>query len=343
VHPDGSTDDPRVLSALLLGAAALLALLPAWRSLRLPMVGALSLALPGILLAGVIGSVTSFAAVRSPMALAAVTLGAFAAATALVLAVRARGGAHSGLALQAFATGLLVVAGTMSLHGARTGRLVLAERAAVDTLGQHLEFTGVDAPSSTLRGLHITLRGTRDTLQLRPQLRGALGKNVQSVADAHLVSGPIVVPIALEERRPRAHDVQWADRTTPLAVGVASIRLAGFRFVKGDTIRMYADLDVTTPAGTERVSPGVYATGQGEIPFAAEARGLGPIAVAGIDADHGRVGLMLPQLSEANVSRAAALDMRLRPALPVAWAGAVLALLAFVFSLAARPGTPARR
>lgn len=114
--------------------------------------------------------------------------------------------------------------------------------------------------------------------------------------------------------------------------------LTGFRFVPGDTIRMYADLDVTTATGTERVSPGVYASSKGEIPFAAQATGFGPIALAGIDADRGRVGLMLPALSDAPVMRTASVDLRMRPALPVAWAGAVLALLAFVFSVLA-PGT----
>ncbi len=343
VHPDGSTEDPRVPATLLLAAAGLLALVPAWVSLRPRPMESLGLAIPGIVLAGLLGAVANFAGLRQPMGIAGVALGALAAATGLVLAVRARAGGHAPLALQAAATGLLAIAGTLTLHGARTGGFTVAEGAAADTLGRRVVFAGAEAPSPTLRVLRVTLYGGgRDSLALRPRLRGAAGTTVVPVADARLISGPIVVPVALEERRTRPHDVQWLDRTSPLRSGDASIRLAGFRFVKGDTIRLYADLDVTLPAGVQRVSPGVCATPKGEIPFAAEARGYGPIAVAGIDADHGRVGLMLPRMSEAGLTRVATLDVRLRPALPVAWLGATLALLAFLFGLAARPAAPAR-
>jgi hypothetical protein len=239
--------------------------------------------------------------------------------------------------LLALGVGGFVAAGMLSLHGARTGGVDVAEGGAVDTLGRRLYLARVDSPSGTLRVLHVVVYGKRDSLQLRPELRGAIGKDVLSVADARLFSGPIVVPIQLEERRSRAHEIQWLDRSKPLHAGNASIALTGFRFVKGDTIRMYADLDVTTPAGRQTVSPGVYATSHGETPFAAEARGFGPIAVAGIDADHGRVGIMLPKLSETNVTRVAVIGLRLRPALPLAWAAAAVALLAMAFGLAVRP------
>ena len=335
VHRDGSTDDPRVLASLLVATAALLALVPSWNALRLNLMTSIGLLLPGIVLAGLAGAVASFAGLRQPMAIAGIALGALAGLTALALAVRTRSQGHAPLALQAFATSLLAVAAMLSLHGARLGAVAIPEGGAVDTLGQRMYFAGVEAPSPELRVLRVTLYRTGDSLAMRPELRGPKRSNVLSVADARLWSGPIVVPISLEERRAKAHDVQWADRTTPLRAGTASIRLAGFRFVKGDTIRMFADLDVTTPAGTERVSPGVFATAHGETPFAVMARGFGPIAIAGIDADHGRVGLILPQLSEANVSRVATLDLRLRPALPVAWGGAILALLAFVLGLVA--------
>jgi hypothetical protein len=338
-HPDGGTDDPRVVSALLVGVAAIASLLPAWASLGLTAMGWLSLALPGIVLAGLLGAVASFAGLHQPMALAGVAIGAFGGGTAIMLAVRAvraEGGAAA--SLQALATCLLVVAGMLSLHGVRARTLKIVEGAAVDTLGQRVAFTRVDAPRSDLRVLHFVLFTASDSALASPELRGPLGREVQSVAAGSFFSGPVLVPIALEERRAKAHDITWLAKGTPLQAGNASIVLTGFRFVPGDTIRMYADLDVTTASGTERVSPGVYASSKGETPFAAQARGFGPIALAGIDADHGRVGLMLPTLSDAPVMRTAAIDLRMRPALPVAWAGAALALLAFVFSLLA-PGT----
>ncbi len=334
VHPGGSSDDPRALSVLLAGIAGLAALIPTLRSLRLPLLAGVGAALPGLALAGLLGAVAYFEGLHLPLGFVGIALGGFVIATAISLAFRAarRPGAPAAMLL-ALGVGVFVAAGMLSLHGARTGAMSVAEGAAVDTLGRRLYLARVDAPSPTLRVLHVVLFGKQDSLQLRPQLRGATGSEVLSVADAGLFSGPIVVPIQLEEHRARAHEVQWLDRTKPLRAGSTSIALVGFRFVKGDSIRMYADLDVTTPAGRQTVSPGVFATQHGEVPFAAEAGGFGPIAVAGIDADHGRVGLILPQLSDGNVTRIATVDLRLRPALPFAWAGAALALLGFVLGI----------
>jgi hypothetical protein len=343
VRPGGSSDDPRILSVLLAGIAGLAALVPAWRSLRLPVLGNVGAALPGLALAGLLGAVAYFEGLHLPLGFVGIALGGFVMATAISVALRARRqpGAPAAMLL-AFGVGAFVAAGMISLHGARTGALSVAEGAAVDTLGQRLQITRVDAPTPALRVLHVVLYGGRDSLQLRPQLRGAPGRDVLSVADANLFSGPVVVPIQLEERRARAHEIQWVDRTTPLHAGDATIALKGFRFVKGDTIRMYADLDVTTPAGRQAVSPGVFATRQGESPFAAEAAGFGPIAVVRIDADHGRVGLVLPRLSSNDVARIADVDLRLRPALPFAWAGAALALAGFVFGLVSLGGAQRR-
>lgn len=343
IHPGGSSDDPRLLSALLAGIAGLAALMPTWRSLRLPVLGNVGAAIPGLALAGLFGAVAYFEGLHLPLGLAGIGLGGFVIATAISFAFRAarQPGALAAMVF-AIGVGVFVAAGMLSLHGARVGSVTLAEGTAVDTLGRRLYLARVDAPTATLRVLHVVLYGQRDSLQLNPELRGAVGKDVLSVADARVFSGPIVVPIQLEERNARAHEVQWADKTTPLHAGNASISLVGFRFVKGDTIRMYADLDVTTPAGRQRVSPGVFATRHGETPFAAEASGFGPIAVAKIDADNGRVGLMLPQLAEGKLTRVAALDLRLRPALPFAWAGAALALVGFLLALVSA-GTTGRR
>ena len=75
--------------------------------------------------------------------------------------------------------------------------------------------------------------------------------------------------------------------------------------------------------------------------MSAVSKAVGPIAIAGIDADNGRVALMLAG-SAPKISHVALIDIRLRPALPVAWGAAVLAfvglLLAFVL-----PAIPERR
>jgi hypothetical protein len=332
-HADGSTDDPRVLSALLVGVAALAALAPAWRALRLAPMAAVGAVLPGLALAGLAGVIASFAGLRQPLALAGLALGAFGVATSVVLAIRARmAPAQPATALQVLGTSLLVIAAMLSLHGARTGALDLGEGAAADTLGLHVALVKVEVPSDRLRVFTMVVFDGRDSLTLRPRLEGARSGDVRSIADARWLAGPIAVPISLRERRANAHGVRWLDKGQSIDAGNASIRFKGFRIEQTDSIRMFADLEVTTAAGTNIVSPGVVATQHGELPFAAQARGFGPIAVAGIQADAGRVGLMLPQLAGEGVQRIALVDVRLRPALPLAWFGALLALLGFAFA-----------
>lgn len=337
IHPDGTTDDPRVLGTLLLGAATLFSLLPEWRRAAHTPAAALGQAIPGILAGGVFGAVASFVHLTQPMALAGIALGAFAGTSALVLAIGSirRGQAPVAL-LQALGTAAIVVAAMLSLHGARATGVIVPEGSAIDTLGMRVALTRVEAPRADLRVLDMALVSGSDSTRLRGELRGKAGSLVQSIAGGSRWSGPVIVPIGLEERRQRPHDIQWISRSAPLVTGSTTIRLAGFRFVQGDTIRLYADLDVTTPEGTAHISPGMFVSSKGEVPFAAEAPGIGPVAVARIDADQGRVGIVLSQMSEAVSSRVASLDVRLRPALPVAWVGLALALLGFLFSLTVR-------
>jgi hypothetical protein len=337
LHRDGSTDDPRVLSALIAAIAALAALLPPWRALRLTVMAGIGVALPGIALGGLVGSLAFFAGLRAPMGLAAVALGALTMGVALVLAFRrSRGPGGLGLSLQGFGVGVLVVAGVLSLHGARATGFTVTEEVPADTLGMHVTLVRVESPRPELRVMTVALGSRHDSLRVRPRLEGEKGKAWQPVADGPLFSGPIVLPMKLRVQRPQAHEVQWLKKLDSLQAGGATIRFTGFRIEHKDSIRMFADLDVTTAAGTERVSPGVIASAKGEIPFSAAARGFGPIAVASFDPDNHRVGLMLPVVSSATPNRhALVLDLRLRPALPFAWAGAALALVGFLLGLAA--------
>jgi hypothetical protein len=57
--------------------------------------------------------------------------------------------------------------------------------------------------------------------------------------------------------------------------------------------------------------------------------------VGKIDADNGRVAIMLPMPSKDAIARTAIFSLHTRPALPVAWAGGVLAMLLFALGFAA--------
>lgn len=335
VLPDGSPDDPRMLSVLALGAASLVALLAALRALRLSPIGTVGAFLPGIGIGGLVAATSSFVGLRTPVALAAVVLGGVVLGLGLALFARHRWCGMGAISLQAGATGLLVVAGVLSLHGARAPMLELHEGAPVDTLGHRIVLSGVAAPNDSLRVLDFTLAGRGASEKVRTSLEGRAGAESRSIAGGSLLGGPIVVPVGLRELRPRPHDLVWLARGDTTSVAGSVVRFVGFRILPGDTVRMLADLDVTSGDRTQRVSPGMYATPEGTTPFAAAAEGLGPIALGRMDADNGRVAIMLPAPSSAAVTRIATASLHLRPALPFAWLGAALAALFLLAGFAA--------
>lgn len=337
VHPDGSTGDPRAISAVALGVAALLGLVPAMRSLRLSQLGLLGVLVPGLGLGGLVAVVSYFAGLRAPMALVGVLLAGIVLGTGVALFARVRWSRLGVFALQMAATGLLVVAGVLSLNGARAQSLSLGEGAALDTLGCRVTLGAVEAPHDSLRRLQFVVA---DRSSARPQwaaLEGRVDAENRSVAAGGLLGGPVVVPISLQELRPQAHDVVWLARGDSIASGSSMVTFVGFRIVPGDTVRMVADLDVTTAGRTERVSPGMRATSTATTPYAAVSRDLGPIALGKIDADNGRVALMLPTPSATAVKWNAQFELHTRPALPLAWVGGALVALLFVLGFAAPP------
>ena len=337
-NPDGSTGDPRAASAAIVGLAALLALVTALRSLRLPSLGMLSLLLPGIGLAGLIGAVSYFVGLRAPIALLGLALAGIALGTGLVLFARLRWTGPGVFALQMSATGLLLVGAVLSLHGARAESVRFAEGAVVDTLGCRVALSTVQAPNDSLRRLEFTIMNGAKRSHVWTSLEGRAGTENRAVVGGDLFGGLLVAPLGLDEAQPQAHDVIWLSKGDSTRAGASTVTFVGFRMVPGDTVRMLADLDVTTAGRTQRVSPGMYATPQGTTPFAAVAEGLGPIAVGKVDADNGRIALMLPTPSTSAVTRTATVNLHTRPALPWAWAGGALVALAFLLGFAAPPG-----
>lgn len=335
VRADGSTGDPRAVSAALLAFAALLGLVAPLRSLGLPGLGTFSQLLPGVGVAGLVAVVSAFAGLRAPVALAALVMAGVALGTGLALLARLRWSGLGVLALQMAATGLLLVGAVLSLHGARAESVRIEEGGAVDTLGCRVALGAVQAPNDSLRLLEFTVVSGGRPSRVRAALAGRAGAEGRAIVGGGLLGGPLVAPLELDESRPRAHDLAWLAKGDTVRADASTVTFVGFRMVPGDTVRMLADLDVTTSGRTERVSPGMYATPEGTTPFAAASEALGPIAVGKVDADNGRIALMLPTPSAAAVTRTATVGLLTRPALPVAWLGGALVAIAFLLGIAA--------
>lgn len=344
LRADGTTDDPRAWTALALGAAALAGFAPALRALRLPPMGMLAVLLPGLALAGLVASISYFIGLRAPLALLALVLGGTVLGGALSVFARVRWSGLGALALQLGATGLLLVAASLSMNGARATLLQLGEGVAVDTLGQRVSLGAIDAPHDSLRRVEFVLAGAKGTSRVWTELRGRANAEMQATIGGGLFDGPLVVPMGLQETNPQAHGVVWLAKGDTVRSATSLVRFAGFRIEPGDTVKMFADLEVTTDGQTERVSPGMYAMKQATTPFPARSAALGPVAVGKIDADNGRVAVMLPAPAEGGgkVQRTAIFDLHLRPVLPLAWVGAGLAVLFFLLGLLAPDREAAR-
>jgi len=334
VRADGSTGDPRAVAAVILAIAALLGLVPPLRSLGLPALGTFSMLLPGIGIAGLVAVVGAFAGLRSPAAIAALAMAGVALGTGLALIARLRWSGLGMLAMQVAATGLLLTGAVLSLHGARVESVRLEEGAAVDTLGCRLALGAVQAPNDSLRLLEFTVVSGGRPSRVSAALAGRAGAESRAVVGGGLFGGPLVAPLGLDESAPRAHDLAWLAKGDSVRADAGTVvTFVGFRMLPGDTVRMMADLDVARAGRTERVSPGMYATSAGTTPFAAVSEALGPIAIGKVDADNGRIALMLPMPSATGARRTAIVALLTRPGLPVAWLGGALVVAAFLLGV----------
>ncbi|HUK63368.1 MAG TPA: hypothetical protein VLV15_08545, partial [Dongiaceae bacterium] len=262
-----------------------------------------------------------------------VAIGSLGLGVALGVALRARprttGSAwHAWLATGAAVTAVAV---TLAAYGTRSDPVQLTDGASAETLGGTLAYHGETRLANDRKRLAVTLAGRR----LEPVVWND-ASGVHGLGAGGWLGGPVVVPIGVREQHAPGHPVEWLGTGDTLAIPGGSVRFQGFRIEGRDTIRIFADLTVTRGTRVDHVSPGVIATRHGEEPFSAELAGVGRVAVAGIDADQKRVGLMMPRGSETPVSTTAAFLVRQRPTLPAAWVGAALAIVALAGCLASR-------
>lgn len=335
-HPDGSPGDPRLWTALALAAAALTSLLPGMSASQ-TVRDRLGLFVPGVVLAGLAGATGFIIGLRFPLAVAGLALGGFAVGAALRAALGARGDrAATGLAVLTLGTGLLVAGAVPTLHGAIASEVRLAEGSHADTLGVHLTYLRTDAPHDSLRRMSVAVGSGGRLDSMWVELSGSSDRDQRWVAAGRLLSGPVVVPLALAEQAGNPHGVTWLRKGESVESGGARIEFEKFRFEMGPPIRLYADLKVEVGGRVVEAHPGANADSTGSKPFADEVPGYGPISVAAFDADNGRVGLMLPVMSGSNLLRTLTVAVRLRPGLEIALAGCAVALVGMVLSLGRR-------
>jgi hypothetical protein len=334
--------DPRLPSHLGL-LLALLASLPA-ACAGAPAVRLLPAIMPGVLLATVAAGALAFLGLHDAFAILATACGAFAAGTALGALFRSAAAAGPGRwrALLVGAASVMIVAATLALYGRRTDAMPVKQDAAAEGAGFGLAFRGLADTTRNPRRLLVELQQGTRLRELRPQLVQEDSARVSARPAGSAWSGPVVAALAWMEDDASAHPFVWLAKGDSLQVASTVVTFRAFRMVPGDPVKFHADLDVRRGDSLYRVSPGLAATRQGSTPFAAQIPGVGPVAVARMDADAGRIAIMMPGLNREPGPSTATLRLQLRPGLEVAWGALGVAILAALLALfsAAPSATP---
>jgi hypothetical protein len=260
--------------------------------------GAIALGATGLLALLASFSGTGLAAVS---AVAPLATGAAAAATALFFI-----GLHGGLPLTAVALGggtlgLALFVVPKLLRGAGpAGRAFLATGVALISIGAALGLCGarISAPDAN------------------------------EIGTGSVLTGPALIVRDPSPATTVRHPVVWLAKGDSVAVGEASLKFMKFRIEDHDGIHMYADIAVMHGGRSTTVSPAVHASAQGEEPIPVAVQGVGSILIAGMDADHGRVALLVPGAGEKRLAPADRFTLVRRPGLELAWVGLGFALLA---------------
>jgi len=320
-------EDPRIPGSLALATAAMLSVL-----FGIPVLGATgamgvsALAMPAVGAAIAAGAV-AFMGLRGGMPLATVAVSG-ATLFALPRIVRPAGAWRQ--ALLAAGTALIATGTALCFCGARAGPVAVAREAVADTLGYAVHYAGDRAVAAERVELELHVTSGRWGLEARPELSRAASAPAAHVPYGTLFSGPVLIVHGLERGTAQRHPVVWLTKGDSVAVGPASLRFLRFRIEDREGVHVYADLVATHGGMSTTVSPVVVASTRGEEPVPVVVEGVGSILIAGMDADHGRVALLIPGAAERPSPAAARFTLALRPGLELGWWGLALGLIAAV-------------
>ena len=321
-------EDPRLAGSIALGLAAVLgvfALAPALVTAGMSIVS--------LVTAGAVGGATAAASVafmglRGGAPVTAVALGGAGLVPALLAIARLlRSNGRWRQALLAAGTALVAIGTALACCGARASSVHVGRGAFVDTLGYAMAWGDERDAGGGRTALVLGVASGSWRLEGHPTIPS--GSAVHEPF-GKLLGGPVAILDGLERTATGQHPVVWLGKGDSVSVGDASLRFIRFRIEAGTPVHMYADLALTRAGTSSTVSPVVRASARGEEPVPVMVDGVGSILVAGMDADHGRVALLIPSAGGPSPVAAASITLALRPALELAWLGLALALVALL-------------
>ena len=327
--------------------ALLMALAPALRWSRQQGLSWLETVIPGLVLGVAAAGAGLLAGMRAPapIALLLTTGIMFGVNTLWMARLFRRGWAYGAGHLGHVGVAVMVLGMVLAATLGRSERVRLVQGVPGQALDYQLTYQGEQIDARGEHILAIELRSPRGSLEMHPRFaampRGdgvmrkpALGRRGElylAAIDTQAGGGSSSEPVALEK----------GVETMRGAVGYT---FKGFRMSSHEDMQVFADIQVRRGDDLRVVSPGMSAGPQGTRPLDAWVPDLGPLHVVRIDADRGRVAVLLPG---ATTPAAAVVELSTHPFVNLIWIGALLALIgsamAGVRRAAERAPEPRRR
>ena len=225
---------------------------------------------------------------------------------------------HVGIAVMVLG---MVLAATLG----RSERVRLVQGVPGQALGYELTYRGerIDARGEHL--LTVELRSEGRALVMRPRMarmpRGDGVMRKPALSDR----GELYLA-ALETEEGGAPDGEpvWLEKGVETKHGAVGYTFTRFRMVSHEAMQVFADIQVRRGGATQVASPGLRVSSGGTQPLDARVPDLGELRVARIDADRGRVAVVLPA---GGARSAAVVELSTHPFVNLVWIGALLTLI----------------
>lgn len=309
----------------------LMAVAPALRWSRQSGLSWLTALLPGLVCAllGLIGG--AVAGMRDVSRLALLATTGMALGTNVVWMVRLfrRGWSYGSGYLGHVGIGVMVLGMVISSTFGRSERTQLAPGTPARALQYDLlwESDRVDA-----RGEHvlaITASDGKKSLKMEPRMLG-LPRDEQKLRKPALAENGELYLSVLDIVQSEGHgEPVWLVKNQETVVGGTGYTFTGFRMESHENMQVLADIRVRRGEQTTMVSPGMAAGAEGTKPLDVLHPELGNFHVARIDADRGRIAVVLPGAASPAV---AIVELSTKPMVNLVWIGAVMALIGSVMA-----------
>ncbi len=292
---------------------------------------------PSLVIAAIATVVAAFAGMRDPGHLALVATSALALAMNAVMTVRLfrRGWAYGAGYLAHAGIAVMMLGMVLSASFGRTQRLALAEGEPARALGYTLTYRGEQADPGGQRVLDIRLEQPGFAIEAHPRLlRSPQGDgDIRKPAMARrgeLYLSPIEI-----DAQPRASEPVWLAKGVESVIGGTGYTFGGFRMESGAALTVIADIAVRERDQVTHATPALRVSAGGRQPVDADLGGGRALSLASIDADHGRVAVLLPAGRTQGV---ALVDLSTKPLINMVWLGALIVVLGSILAGVRRAG-----